>query len=175
MAAENQSENGYQITKAHLSKAIAADKKCQVEEIVIEDISKTDGCNKGENFTCVLFAVEIKATIKGQSETLNYMVNCMPLNEFRAKFLTDVSSVQLWKCLPPNTNYVITGQLKGFERECFVYDHLVKKYQELRAAMGLKELSLPKVYLTNLEEGIIVMENLKTQGYTMMNRIGGEG
>jgi hypothetical protein len=65
--------------------------------------------------------------------------------------------------------------LKGFERECFVYDHLTKNYQELRAAKGMKSLNLPKVYLSNLEDGIIVMENLKTQGYTMMNRIGGEG
>jgi hypothetical protein len=65
--------------------------------------------------------------------------------------------------------------MKGFERECFVYDHLVKNYSALRAAKGLKELTLPKVYLTNLEDGIIVMENLKTQGYTMLNRLKGEG
>jgi hypothetical protein len=90
MAAEKQRENGYQITNDHLSKAIATDKKCRVEEIVIEDISKTEGSNKGENFTCVLFAVEIKAKIKDQSETLNYMIKCMPSNPFRAKFLTDV-------------------------------------------------------------------------------------
>jgi hypothetical protein len=65
--------------------------------------------------------------------------------------------------------------MKFFSRECFVYDDLAKEYQDLRSQKGMNKLALPKVYLTNVEEGIIVMENLKTQGYSMLNRLGGEG
>jgi hypothetical protein len=90
--ADSQREDGYQMTNDHLSTAISTDKKCKVEEVVIESISKAEGSNKGENFTCVLFAVEIKAKVKGHSETFHYMVKCLPSNEFRAKMLTDVSN-----------------------------------------------------------------------------------
>jgi hypothetical protein len=89
---ESMREDGYQITNALLAKSIATDKKCKVEDIVIEELSKSKGSNKGENFTSLLFAVDIKAKVKGQSETFNYMIKCLPPNEVRAKELTEVSS-----------------------------------------------------------------------------------
>jgi hypothetical protein len=171
-------EDGHQITNALLAKSIATDKKCKVEDVVIEDFFKTKGCHKGENFASLLFAVNIKAKVKGQYEAFNYMIKCLRPNESRAKELTvDVSSsIQKRHHSPGNffVNKSILFQVKVFDSECFFYDHLAKQYQDLRSQKGMNKLALPTVYLTNLEEGIIVMENLKTDGYTMLNRLGGE-
>jgi hypothetical protein len=90
---ESQREDGYQITKALLAKSIAIEKECTVDEVVIEEFSTSGGSNKGENFTCVLVAVDIKASVKGQSETFNYMIKCLPSSELRAKRLTEVSII----------------------------------------------------------------------------------
>lgn len=87
---DNQRENGFQITKEVLAKAVANDKHCNVADVVIESFTKTEGSNKGEGFTCVLFAVDVKAKVHGQEEEFQYMAKCMPANEFRAKMLLEV-------------------------------------------------------------------------------------
>ena len=55
-------------------------------------MSKSEGSKKGENFTCVLFALNVKAKVKGVNETFHYMAKCMPANLFRAKWLTEVNN-----------------------------------------------------------------------------------
>jgi hypothetical protein len=88
---ESKREDGYQITNDLLAKSIANDKKCTVDNVFIIDFSKTKGSNIGENFTSLLFAVNVKAKVKGQSETFNYMIKCLTSNELRAKQLKLVS------------------------------------------------------------------------------------
>ena len=117
--------NGHQINKVVLAKAIAQDRKCNTKDVKVEEISKSQGSNKGENFTCVLFALDIKASVSGNKpETFQYMAKCLPANEFRAKFLQEIN---------------------GFSRECYVYDTLMKVYQSIRKENKLQFLSLPKV------------------------------
>ncbi len=65
--------------------------------------------------------------------------------------------------------------MDGFQKECHVYGELMKCYQDLRTNAGLDPLRVPKCFLADNNAGIIVMENLKTQNYVMLNKIAGEG
>jgi hypothetical protein len=51
----------------------------------------SDGCSKGDNFSCDLKSVEIEAEIKSRKKKLNLMTKCLPMNEFRVKLMTEVS------------------------------------------------------------------------------------
>jgi hypothetical protein len=49
------------------------------------------GSNKGDNFTCVIIAVKVKAKVFGKSyDELEYMAKVMPVNEYRAMWLEEV-------------------------------------------------------------------------------------
>ncbi len=49
------------------------------------------GSNKGDNFTCVIIAVKVKAKLLGKSyDELEYMAKVMPVNEYRAMWLEEV-------------------------------------------------------------------------------------
>lgn len=145
--------DGYQITHELLAKAIAKDHDCTENEVVVQDFSMAEGSNLGENFTCVMKAVEVSAKVKGVKKTLNYMVKCVPAMEYRAQFLE---------------------AMNGFKKECVVYNTLIAKYQDMRKKAGLFELAVPKCFMADLSKGIIIMENLKTKGYGMLNKKEGE-
>ena len=66
-------------------------------------------------------------------------------------------------------------QIDGFEKECFFYNELVCEFQTLRMEKGLEALSVPRVFMAAIDKELIIMENLKTQGFTMLDRTGGEG
>jgi aminoglycoside/choline kinase family phosphotransferase len=51
----------------------------------------------------------------------------------------------------------------------------MKKFQNIRKRVGLQELKIPKILLTNEDDGIIIMENLKTKGYQLLDRVHNEG
>ena len=51
----------------------------------------------------------------------------------------------------------------------------MKKLQNIRKRVGLQELRIPKILLTNEEDGIIIMENLKTKGFQLLDRVHNEG
>ena len=51
----------------------------------------------------------------------------------------------------------------------------MKKFQTIRKRVGLQELRIPKILLTNEEDGIIIMENLKTKGFQLLDRVHNEG
>ena len=51
----------------------------------------------------------------------------------------------------------------------------MKKFQNIRKRVGLQELRIPKILLTNEEDGIIIMENLKTKGFQLLDRVHNEG
>ena len=62
-------EDGHQITHEVLQRAIAIDRNCNFEDVKVQEISKSHGSNKGENFTCVLFALDIKAIVNVSERT----------------------------------------------------------------------------------------------------------
>ena len=45
----------------------------------------------------------------------------------------------------------------------------------MRNDNDLEELQVPKVFFVNNSEGVIIMENLKLNGFTMINRVNNEG
>ena len=51
----------------------------------------------------------------------------------------------------------------------------MKKFQNIRKRVGLQELKIPKILLTNEDDGIIIMENLKTKGFQLLDRVHNEG
>ena len=51
----------------------------------------------------------------------------------------------------------------------------MKSFQTARLQRGLKELSIPKVLLTDEQAGLIIMENLRHKGLDLLNRLKGEG
>ena len=96
-------EDGHQITHEVLQRAIAIDRNCNFEDVKVQEISKSHGSNKGENFTCVLFALDIKAIVNvsearttqqqqqlEKMETFHYMAKCLPASPHRTKFLNEV-------------------------------------------------------------------------------------
>ena len=89
MASEGEKE-GYQLTKENLARGIANHKNCGIEDVEIQEFSLRPGSKPGENYLCVMFAVDIEATVQGKPETFYYMAKCLPANEFRAKYLNGV-------------------------------------------------------------------------------------
>ena len=51
----------------------------------------------------------------------------------------------------------------------------MKKFQNIRKRVALPELKIPKVLLTNEDDGILIMENLKTKGFQLLDRVHNEG
>ena len=51
----------------------------------------------------------------------------------------------------------------------------MKSYQSIRNEKGLKELKIPRVLYSNVTDGILIMENLKTKGFQLLDRIHNEG
>jgi hypothetical protein len=83
-------QQGYQITHEVVQRAIANDFDCSIENVKVEDIKKSAGAGKGEGYTCVLFALDITASVNGSEKSLHYMAKCLPAIEHRAKFVTEV-------------------------------------------------------------------------------------
>ena len=83
-------QQGCQITHEVVQKAIANDFDCSIENVKVEDIKKSAGAGKGEGYTCVLFALDITASVNGNEKSLQYMAKCLPAIEHRAKFVLEV-------------------------------------------------------------------------------------
>lgn len=92
------SVEGNQINGERLTKAIAAKLLCEPNDVLVVNYATSPGSNRGENFICVLFAVEVQAKIKGRRddvETLHFMVKCLPVSEGRVKFANEVVKVRV--------------------------------------------------------------------------------
>lgn len=146
-------EDGYQIDNCLLQESIAQEVGCFKEDVSIEKFTLAAGSNKGDNFTCVLKAVDVDAKVKGEARNFKYMIKCVPVSEYRAHILEE---------------------LHAFEKEVFVYNELIPAYQNILKDHGMKELSVPKCFHANVDKGIVVMENLKENGYSMVQLIKNE-
>ena len=85
---DKQKPEGYQITQKALEQAIKNDTGSQNVKVKLFETS--GGSNKGENFTCVIIAIEVTALVDYQEKCFHYMAKCLPANAFRAKFITEV-------------------------------------------------------------------------------------
>lgn len=88
MADKQKYYDGYQISQEALEQAIKNETKSQ--NVTVKSFERSGGSNKGENFTCVMIAIEVTALVDGQEKCFHYMAKCLPANAFRAKFITEV-------------------------------------------------------------------------------------
>ena len=86
------------ITVDILEEVVAKDFGCQTSDVTIINYSCSAGSNKGDNFTCVVIAVKVKAKVLDKlHEGLQYMAKVMPANEYRASWLNEVlSNLSTW-------------------------------------------------------------------------------
>ena len=84
-------ETGHRLTEAMLVNALAKKLDAAVDAIVSFEVS--GGAKKGDNFCCEMKQVDVVATISGEERKFVLMAKCFPMNEFRVKWLKDVSSV----------------------------------------------------------------------------------
>ena len=70
----------------------------------------------------------------------------------------------------------ISISIKGgfLTRECGFYLEFEKTVNEKLAEAGLEKICVPKCYFGSLKCGIIVMEDLRTRDYEMMDRRKGD-
>lgn len=119
--------------------------------------------------------MEFEAQVKGgEAAKLNYIVKCMPMNETRIKWLLDVRAKKLFKAKKTFLKGIFlryyTTQSGVFEVESIMYGHIVPELQRLEP-----RISAPKTYYyePTEKEGILVMENLKEQGFGLIDKVKG--
>ena len=116
---------------------------------------------------------KLAVTLRNQ---IIFIQTCMPRRAIKNHLHYDKCAIYnlclLWAV---RIKYQFRLQIGGFQRECFVYNDLMKKFQNIRKRVALPELKIPKVLLTNEDDGILIMENLKTKGFQLLDRVHNEG
>ena len=122
----------------------------------------------GENFACSIFKVDatVKRADNEHEETLHLIAKTFPL----ARNMLEIFDYS-----------------KFFKKEIFFYEKIAKMYNELEREFGEQELLdiAPKLYgagststkgteKNKVDESVVIlMENLKTSGYYMLDKIEG--
>jgi hypothetical protein len=83
-------EDGHRVNDDMLVKALANELDVPHGDIKIKSFEVSGGSNKGDNFACVMKAVDFVAVVKGKEQKHRYLVKSIPMNEFRAKWLNEV-------------------------------------------------------------------------------------
>ena len=61
-------------------------------------------------------------------------------------------------------------QMKAFDQEGAVYSFLIPTLQRVRSDKNLTPWSFAKCYYSSPQELIIILENMKVQGYTVVEK-----
>ena len=85
-------ESGHRLTKPILAASIARDLSVEADEVEVLSFEVSPGSKDGDNYSCVMKAVEVEAVVKDKKISKRYMAKCYPMNEFRAKSLKEVIS-----------------------------------------------------------------------------------
>uniref|UniRef100_A0A336L3U0 CSON003421 protein n=1 Tax=Culicoides sonorensis TaxID=179676 RepID=A0A336L3U0_CULSO len=129
-----------------------------VPNLVIESIEKTQGTEKGDNYTSVLDSVTLKGIVKNGNT------------------ITEWKRAVFCKRLPESVARRETYKSIGlFHNEIAFYKNIYpefKKYQqEFNVEPGKTFIALPKCYYA--EDNILVLADLRDDGFKMQNRIRG--
>ena len=84
-------QDGHQITLDSLEKAIK--NYIKSNSVKVRSFETSAGSKQGEGYTCVIFAVKVKAIVDGKEQLFHFIAKCLPANNFRAKFIVDVSKL----------------------------------------------------------------------------------
>ena len=85
-------EDDHQITNKMLQEAISTELGKPINDITIESFRISEGSNKGDNYVCIMKAIEVNAKLAGEKESrkFNYMAKCAPINALETQFFTEV-------------------------------------------------------------------------------------
>ena len=121
----------HNLTNSILQKGVASYKSVNVEDVEIVDFKVTPGSNKGDNFSCIMGAVEITAKVKGgQEEILNWMAKMMPQTEMKKEFIEDS---------------------KMFDKESIIYTDMIPT---LNTFLSNREIRVPKLHYGSIQDGV---------------------
>jgi hypothetical protein len=100
--------------------------------IQLEGFDVSEGSKKGDNFACVMKAVEAQARVdKGELQTFHFMAKGTPMNPMRAKWIHE-------------------GKI--FDKECLVYSKLMPAFAKLQEQHKvLDKVAIPKCHYASLE------------------------
>ncbi|XP_063708601.1 uncharacterized protein LOC134837176 [Culicoides brevitarsis] len=131
--------------------------KCE-PNLVIQTVEKTQGSQKGDNYTSVLDSVVLKGTIKAPTDTTapsewKKSVFCKRLPESEARRET-YKSVGL------------------FHNEIAFYKNIYPEFQAFQREHGVRDddafTALPKCFYA--EDNVLVLEDMRETGYRMQDR-----
>ena len=121
------------------------------EDVTVNDFSSRLVSGKGENFMSQMFEVKISAKKNDKPLTYDFMVKILPDHQY---FI----------------NYIIEGFF--FEKEIEMYTKVIPAMTQYQLQNGSKiNPPFPKCYYGKFENnlGVLVMENLKTDGFTTVD------
>lgn len=142
----------HNITESILIKSLANHENVQDHsKIKINKFKVTAGSKRGDNFACEMGSIDVNAEIDGQSpKDYNFIVKMIPPNPTRAGMLK---------------------KMKIFTREVQIYEKVFPKLRDL----GIN-IKVPKDVYFSDDEGVMVMENLRTEGFQLFeNKLNGLG
>jgi len=137
-------EEQNRITPEIIQKCVAKEFSTEEKNVQILDLEVFPGAAHGDNFATVVKLAKFKYKINEEENLHSYIYKEVPFNEFREKF---IRGSPIWK------------------KEVVFYDTLMTRMQAIRKSIGKKELPFPKCFYASDEEGVIVLENLKTRGF----------
>lgn len=82
---------GKRITTEIVRESLAQKFEVHIKDVEVLGFEVEAGIKPGENFSCVMKAVEAKALIAGVEKKAGFMAKVMPISEQQIKWLTTVS------------------------------------------------------------------------------------
>lgn len=83
-------EEDKRITTEIIRESLAQKFAVHINDVEVLNFKVEEGIKAGENFNCVMKAVEAKALIAGEEKKAEFMVKVMPMSEQQIKWLTTV-------------------------------------------------------------------------------------
>ena len=148
------------ITDEMVRESVATDIGGGVTKDTVKILSDTrkKGSNIGDtrdNFNGEVAAVDVVSEVDGVKREHHFMFKCSPMSKSREQFIDETGS---------------------WDNEWLMYSVVLPEVANMwernkhHSTSGMGGIGFPKVYYGNKKEGILVMENLKSSGYGMVDK-----
>ncbi len=84
-------EEGHRLTADILRLAVSAAANCNAADVEVDTFDVSAGTKKGDNFSCIMKVVELKAKVNGEEREFNFMTKGLPLQPAREQMTRKVS------------------------------------------------------------------------------------
>ncbi len=134
------------------------------------------GSNAGDNYACVMKAVTAVADVEGRppGHAYHHMAKCFPTSKEWSKFLSEVSgrppSPAAHRRTPCTLGWLVAHAGPSFPFQSLMFETEIVMYTDIMPKLKRLEpkLNAPATYYASLEEGVMMMENLKKMGYDII-------